>query len=753
MKGHPRAALVFGFASSLGLAAAGCGDHGGGGRAQGDSAGGGTGGMDGPAGVARGAEAGADVPTDAGDDSVADALASPLAEAAGNGDAAPTGMTDSGSAASPDGATQVRGFTHPGLPLTIADLSQLKANLNVEPWKSAYGALAADSHSQLTYAMQGPFATVSRTPNVNLGQYASDMQAVFDLARMWSFTGNSAYAQKAHDIMLAWAKTHTAWGGAESYLTMGDYAYRMYGGVDILRGTWPGWTAADTAACKAYFANVYWSAATVPNPLRSANQGVEQLITGVGVAVFNDDTEKFNQCLQAFRDDAAGGLPDSLPNGAIGDSGRDQGHAFGELMHLAWIAEVFWKQGVDVYSELDSRLLAAGEFYSRYNLGVNTPFMQFGSEYDIYPSHGGAPGSSAQPPDVLNLLHGAYVVRRGLSAPYLTRYRNAHTETADSFVFRKSADGSTASPPAALTPPAATASVTTLSSADIGGAAPAGTSSYAGGTWTIQGAGTDIAGASDSFRFAFLPVTGNATVVARVTSVQNTAGDAKAGVMIRESLSANAKMMGVYMLPQTTLNGNTGPRAFVNMRGQTASSHGLASQTHRLWDATTVTIPYWLKLERLGSHITAYHSTDGASWSTIQRAEFTMADKLDVGLAVSSRVNGTLNTSTFTNVRITGGDGGEPLTIPAPPFAVYGAPGNTQVPLRWLESFGATSYVVERSATLGGPYRTVATISGTSYVDTGLTNGTPYHYVVRATNPSGQSVDSPEEMVTPVAAP
>jgi Alginate lyase len=216
------------------------------------------------------------------------------------------GTPDAGGAAGSSGGGGPPGqvFTHPGLPLTLEDLNALKANLTIEPWKSAYAALTSDSHSQLSYAMQGPFADVSRTPDVNLGQYRNDMQAVFNLARMWFFTGNSAYGKKGRDIMIAWAKTHTSWSGAEPYLTMGDYAYRMYGGADILRGTWPGWTQADTDACKAYFSNVYWSAAVVPHPLRSANQGVEQLITGVGVATFNDDSQKFMQTLQAFRADA-----------------------------------------------------------------------------------------------------------------------------------------------------------------------------------------------------------------------------------------------------------------------------------------------------------------------------------------------------------------------------------------------------------------------------------------------------------------
>ena len=34
------------------------------------------------------------------------------------------------------------GFNHPGAAVTLEDLARLKANLNTEPWKSGYAALA-----------------------------------------------------------------------------------------------------------------------------------------------------------------------------------------------------------------------------------------------------------------------------------------------------------------------------------------------------------------------------------------------------------------------------------------------------------------------------------------------------------------------------------------------------------------------------------------------------------------------------------
>jgi hypothetical protein len=145
-------------------------------------------------------------------------------------------------------ASPARAFTHPCIPTTRAELDTIKANLNKQPWKNGYALLAADGKSQLGYVMQGPFAQVGRTPDVNLWPWRNDMQAAWNLARMWYFTGNAAYAQKAHDILLAWANTQTSFSGQEIDLTLGDYAHVYGGAASILRGTWPGWTAADTTA-------------------------------------------------------------------------------------------------------------------------------------------------------------------------------------------------------------------------------------------------------------------------------------------------------------------------------------------------------------------------------------------------------------------------------------------------------------------------------------------------------------------------
>jgi hypothetical protein len=166
------------------------------------------------------------------------------------------------------------------------------------------------------------------------------------------------------------------------------------------------------------------------------------------------------------------------------------------------------------------------------------------------------------------------------------------------------------------------------------------------------------------------------------------------------------------------------------------------------------TVPsYWVKLERIGNMITGYVSPDGTNWAAtdVGRINDPVPDTIYVGLTVVSHANGTLNTSTFSNVQITGGDGGAPAVIPAAPATLLAEPGDGAVPLRWQQSFGATGYAVLRATSSGGPYTTIAAnVTGGSYTDTSVVNGTTYYYTVTATNTAGTSANSPEDSATPV---
>ncbi|HXI72654.1 MAG TPA: DUF5703 domain-containing protein [Verrucomicrobiae bacterium] len=87
---------------------------------------------------------------------------------------------------------------------------------------------------------------------------------------------------------------------------------------------------------------------------------------------------------------------------------------------------------------------------------------------------------------------------------------------------------------------------------------------------------------------------------------------------------------------------------------------------------------------------------------------------------------------------------------PPAPTGLTATPGNARVSLNWIASSGAGSYNIGRSTTNGGFYVTIATnITSPGYLDTGLTNGTSYYYVVSAVNLWGQGVSSTQATATP----
>ncbi|HEY8402780.1 MAG TPA: DUF4832 domain-containing protein [Cytophagaceae bacterium] len=175
------------------------------------------------------------------------------------------------------------------------------------------------------------------------------------------------------------------------------------------------------------------------------------------------------------------------------------------------------------------------------------------------------------------------------------------------------------------------------SNADIGNTGALGNASYNNGTFTVSGSGHDIWDYADGFHYVYQPITGtDLEVVAQVNSIANTNEWAKAGLMIREELTAGAKHASAFI---TALNG----AAFQYRANANGISYHLG---------TSGNAPVWLKLQRKGNVFTAYKSNDGINWESIASSTLTMAENIYVGLAVTSHHWGIINTSSFSHVSI-----------------------------------------------------------------------------------------------------
>jgi fibronectin type 3 domain-containing protein len=629
----------------------------------------------------------------------------------------------------------VHAFIHPCIPSTTQDLDFIKANLNQEPWKSGYAQLLAtwDPNRQVQ-----AYATVTRSPDLNLGAWSGDMNAVWNYARLWYFTGNNAYAQKAHDILLAWANTQTDMGGSQAGLALGDLAMAYGGGASILRGTWPGWTQQDTIAVQNLFANVYWpKIAAAGNVEGPANKGDLNMEAGMAIALFCDDTAKFNHVLDLYRTYPGAGLPNTLATGEMGETGRDAGHAYGGLLGKVFIAECAWKQGIDLYSEGDNRLLAIGEYYCRNIFEADNPFVHYGTVDALYVTNAYGPYGANRA--ALYIIQNAYKNRKGIPTPWIDRKLPEQWLDTYNWMFARTSDFSTATPPAAIVRPAVSLG-SNLTLTTLGNNSAGRSASYANGVWTMTGAGVDVwADTNDDCQFAYTQVTGDCAIVARVTSSQSISGATKAGVMIRDNLTAAVSKRGyAAMIPNAT------PQVQSRLAGATEIWAGRVAQTTNL---PSPGMPYWVKVERRGSMITAYTSQDGTSWSpNVSNYYANLPSTLYIGLFTVSGSATTTTTATFDHVAFTGGTGGL-VTTPAAPAGLLASGSSKVITLRWLPSFDATAYDVLRSTTSGGGYTVIASdlpADKPSYVDTTPAAGTTYYYVVRAKNSAGTSGNSPE---------
>jgi hypothetical protein len=170
---------------------------------------------------------------------------------------------------------------------------------------------------------------------------------------------------------------------------------------------------------------------------------------------------------------------------------------------------------------------------------------------------------------------------------------------------------------------------------DIGSVGQAGSASESGGTFTLKGAGADIWGAADSFHFMYQPMRGDGQIVARVASLTHTHDWAKAGVMIRETLTAGSKHVSVFATPAKGTAFQRRP-----------STGGVSATTAGVLAAP----PRWVKLVRTGATIAAFESADGTAWALVGSESISMAADVYVGLAVTSHTTAALATAAFESV-------------------------------------------------------------------------------------------------------
>lgn len=252
--------------------------------------------------------------------------------------------------------------------------------------------------------------------------------------------------------------------------------------------------------------------------------------------------------------------------------------------------------------------------------------------------------------------------------------------------------------------------------------------------FVIQTSGAGIGGTSDRMHFISQPVTGDATITARILGVDQSSLTASTGVMIRETNSSFVRSASLTWSPGQTLD-------FTRRTTGSASSSTVS--------LAEIATPPWVRLTRRGNVFTAYSSPDGAAWSRVGTPQtIAMTSSVQIGIPASSGAAGILTESFLDNVTITTAVPDVQITSPAEGATVSG---NAQSLLLTATISDSGTPAITWTK-VSGP-GTVIFANG-SLADTSATFSAPGTYVLRcsATTAAGTGSDDHTLKVAPVSA-
>jgi hypothetical protein len=298
-------------------------------------------------------------------------------------------------------------FTHPGVLVSREQLDRARSQVlaGKEPWKSAYEQMRASPLADLNRVPK-PREIVEcgsySKPNLGCSDERRDANAAYTQALLWYITRDRRHADKAIEIMNAWSAVIKAHTNSNAPLQTGFAGANWSRAAEIIKYTDARWPAAQVRRFADMLRGVYFPILIKGSATKNGNWELIMMDAAVGIAVFLDDRASFNRAIGIWRGRVPayiylrsdGPLPKAPPGSGIDtrpeivnywqgqstfvdglaqETCRDFGHTGGGLAAAVHVAETAWHQGLDLYKEMQQRLVAALEFHARYDLGAAVP--------------------------------------------------------------------------------------------------------------------------------------------------------------------------------------------------------------------------------------------------------------------------------------------------------------------------------------------------------------------------------------------
>jgi hypothetical protein len=322
-------------------------------------------------------------------------------------------------------------FRHPGVLVNAQQLEFLKGRIaaGAEPWTSAFAKAKASPWASLSYEAK-PRASVdcgsNSNPDFGCKDEQSDVIAAYTDALLWALGGDEAYAKKAIEIMNAWSavlQTHTLSNALVQAGWTGSVFTRA---GEIVRHTYAGWPADEVDRFATMLKTAYLpltirgtkeTAGGVFGLVANGNWALVMIEASTAIAVFTDDRATFDQALSMWRatvpsyiylkSDGAmpvpppggeaytsmqmttywGGQTQFMEDGIGQETCRDFHHLEYGFAGMIDAAETARIQGVDLYGEQATRIVAGFEFNAQFLDGVPAPAWLCGKPLDLQCGH------------------------------------------------------------------------------------------------------------------------------------------------------------------------------------------------------------------------------------------------------------------------------------------------------------------------------------------------------------------------------
>jgi hypothetical protein len=195
-----------------------------------------------------------------------------------------------------------------------------------------------------------------------------------------------------------------------------------------------------------------------------------------------------------------------------------------------------------------------------------------------------------------------------------------------------------------------------LQSADVGSPVMHGSAKPIKDGLEVVASGRDIWDKSDQFQFVYQKQTGDFDVVVRVESLTAAHLYARAGIMARESLSADSRHVFFLVFPDNRArHKNKSAHEFQYRAKKGGESAAIYPPRKSGPPAFPVEFPHaWLRLKRAGNAFTGFVSVDGKSWKEYGSYNLDLPGRVLLGLAATSEIETGSTTVVFRNLGVWG---------------------------------------------------------------------------------------------------